>query len=139
MSTAAICTSYLEEILQGVHAADNTYKIALYTSASSLNHTTTVYTATDEVSGAGYTAGGQDLENFDTGSSGKFAWIDFSDVIWDPSTITARYALIYNSSVGNKAVCVLDFLTNKSSTAGPFEIQFPAPAASTALLRITGP
>ena len=139
MSAAAICTSYIAEILQGLHLAANTYKIALYTSSASLDNTTTAYSATNEVSGAGYTAGGATLASFATGSSGKTGWLDFADATWASATITARYALIYNSSVSNKAVCVLDFGADKTSTAGTFAITFPTADASNALLRITGP
>ena len=141
MSAAAICTSYIAEILQGIHLAADTYKIALFTSSASLDNTTTAYSATNEVGNSGtYAAGGATLSGFAVSSSGKTAWLDFtSDPSWTSATITARYALIYNSSRSNKAVCVLDFGADKTSTAGTFLITFPTADASNALLRLTGP
>lgn len=140
MSAAAICTSYIAEILQGIHLAADTYKIALYTSSASLDNTTTAYSATNEVGNSGtYSAGGATLGTFAVSSSGKTGWLDFADVSWTSATITARYALIYNSSRSNKAVCVLDFGADKTSTAGTFAITFPTADATNALLRITGP
>ena len=135
--TQAMATSFKQEILAGTHTSGNTYKIALYNSASAtLGASTTAYTATGEVSGAGYTAGGATLTGFATGSSGTTAWVDFtSDPSWANSTITADCALIYNSSVSNKAVAVFTF-TSTSSTNGTFTITLPTPDASNALLRL---
>lgn len=135
--TQALCTSFKQEILQGIHEAADTYKIALYTSAATLDASTTAYSATDEVAGAGYSAGGLTLTGFTTGSSGTTAWIDFTtDAEWTTATITARGALIYNSSQSNKAVCVLDFGSDKTSTAGTFTVAFPTADASNALIRL---
>ena len=135
--TAAVCNSYKQEILQGTHTSADTYKIALYTSAATLDATTTAYAATNEVSGTGYTAGGATLSGFTVSGSGSTAWLDFTtDPTWAAATITARGALIYNSSKANKAVCVLDFGSDVSSTAATFTVTFPAPAASTALVRV---
>ena len=135
--SAAVTNSYKQEILQGVHAAADVYKIALYTSAAALDATTTAYTATGEVSGTGYTAGGQNLQGFTVGGSGGTAWLDFTtDPSWANATITARGALIYNSSKGNKAVAVLDFGADISSTNGTFQVTLPAAAAATALVRV---
>lgn len=135
---SALCTSYKQELLQGIHLAANTYKIALYTNAAALDAATTAYSATNEVAGAGYSAGGATLSGFTTGSSGTTAWIDWTtDPSWATATITARYALIYNSSVSNKAVCVLDFGSDKSSTADTFLITFPVADASNAIIRLT--
>ena len=136
--TAAICTSFKQEVLGGEHLAANTYKIALYTSAATLDATTTAYSATNEVAnGNGYTTGGATLSGFTRGNSGTTAWIDFtSDPAWTTSTITARGALIYNSSVSNKAVCVLDFGADKTSTNGTFTVVFPTADASNALIRL---
>src|SRR5437667_10664206 len=139
MSSEAICVSWLEEIQQGIHQPGDTYKIALYTSAASIDHETEEYSSTNEASGAGYVAGGKILTGFATGRSGKTAWTDFADASWPNSTITARYALIYNATRGNRAVKTLDFLVTKMSSNGPFDVEFPTPAASTALLRLTGP
>ena len=136
--TAAFCNSYKQEIMQGTHSSADTYKIALYTSAATLDATTTAYSATNEVSGTGYTAGGQPLSGFTVGGSGSTAWLDFTtDPSWPSATITARGALIYNSSKSNKAVAVLDFGSDVSSTASAFSVTFPAPAAGTALVRIS--
>lgn len=136
--TAALCTSYKQEVLAGTHLSSNTYKIALFTSAATLSAATTAYAATNEVAnGNGYTTGGATLSGFTTGSSGTTAWIDFStDPTWTTATITARGALIYNSSVSNKAVCVLDFGADITSTAGTFTVTFPAADASNALIRL---
>lgn len=134
--SAAICTSYKQEVMQGVHEAADTYKIALYTSAASLGASTTAYTATNEVSGTGYTAGGATLSGFSVTVDGTTAVLDFTDPTWANSTITARGALIYNSTQSNKAVAVLDFGADISSTNDTFTITFPAAAAATGLVRI---
>lgn len=134
--TAALCTSYKLQILSGVHLSTDTYKIALYTSSASLDASTTVYSATNEVVGAGYTAGGVNLSGFATSSSGTTAWIDFADPSWASSTITARGALIYNSTQGDKAVCVLNFTTDQTSTNGTFTYVMPTADATNAIIRI---
>lgn len=126
----------------------DTFKIALYTSSATLDSTTTAYTTSNEVTGTGYTAGGQTLTistaPTSTGGSGTTAWLDFDNATWTTATITAYGALIYNSSqtinVGGsnvgRAVAVLSFGGDKTSTAGDFTVQFPAPAYNTAILRI---
>jgi hypothetical protein len=135
--TAAICNSFKQEILQGVHEAADTYKIALYTSAATLNKDTTAYSATNEASGAGYTAGGADLAGFSVTIDGDTAILDWTtNPSWADATITARGALIYNSTQGNKAVAVLDFGGDITSTSAPFTVTLPAPAAATGLIRI---
>lgn len=134
--TQAICLSYLAEILQGIHLAADTYKIALYTSSSTLDGTATAYTATNEVTGTGYTAGGATLAGFAVNSGSGKAWLDFTDPSWPSSTITARGALIYNSSRSNKAVMVIDFGSNITSTSGTFTVTLPTADATNALLRI---
>lgn len=136
--TAAICNSYKEEILQGVHDSGDTYKIALYTSSAALSKATTAYTASGEVaSGGGYTTGGQTLVGFDVTLDGDTAILDFTtDPTWPAATITARGALIYNSSKTNKAVAVLDFGSDIVSTDGTFTVTFPAAAAATGLICI---
>ena len=102
--TQAIPTSFKAEILQGIHDSADTYKIALYTSASTLGASTTAYTATNEISGVGYTSGGQTLSGFSVTTSGTTAILDFTtDPSWENATITARGALIYNASKANKA------------------------------------
>lgn len=133
--TTAICNSYKKELLDGVHNAADTYKIALFTNAATLDKTTTAYSTTNEVVGTGYTAGGATLSGYASGLSGDTAYIDFSDPSWANATITARGALIYNSSQGNKAVAVFDFGGDITSTAGTFSITLPAPGA-TAVVRV---
>lgn len=130
--TAAICTSYKGEALQGTHTSANTYKIALYTSAATLDKTTTVYSATNEVSGTGYSAGGATLAGFSVTTLGQWAILTFNDPSWASSTITARGALIYNSSQTNKAVGVLDFGADKSSSNGTFTVDLGNSTTSSA-------
>lgn len=145
----AMTTSFKVEILDGVHnfgtgvvrasTSADIFKIALFTSSATLGASTTAYSTTDEVSSSGtnYVAGGKTLviSQVPT-SSGTTAYLDFSDVTWDSATITANGALIYNSTQSNKAVAVLAFGGDKTSTAGDFTIQFPTPDASNAILRI---
>lgn len=136
--TQAMCTSFKVDLLDGEHdfGAD-TFKIALYTSSASLDSTTTAYSATNETSGTGYTAGGNTLTvSVTPTSSSTTAYISFSNTTWSTASITARGALIYNSTNANKAVAVLDFGSDKTSTAGDFTIQFPAADASNAIIRI---
>ena len=134
--TQAIPTSFKAEILQGIHDSADTYKIALYTSASTLGASTTAYTATNEISGTGYTAGGQTLSGFSVTTSGTTAILDFTtDPSWENATITARGALIYNASKANKAVMVLDFGSDKSNSEGTFTIRLPLPDATNGLIR----
>lgn len=135
--TAAICNTYKQEILAGVHLSSDTYKIALYTSAATLSKATTAYSATNEASGTGYTAGGATLAGFANGLDTDTAYLDFTDPTWPTATITARGALIYNASKSNKAVCVLDFGADITSTNGTFTVTLPVPAAATATVRIT--
>jgi len=135
--TQGMCSSFKEQLLKGEHDFDvDTFKIALYTSSASLDSSTTVYTASGEVSGVGYTSGGNVLTGTTVSLSGTTAFVDFSDTVWSASTITARGALIYNFSKSNKAVAVLDFGADKTSTTGNFTIQFPANDAANALVRL---
>lgn len=138
--TQAICNSFKKELMEGVHnfknAGGDAIKLALYTSAATLDKTTTAYSATNEVVGAGYSAGGNTLVNVDPVLSSDTALIDFNDSAWAASTITARGALMYNSTDANKSVLVLDFGADKSSSSGAFTIVFPTPDASNAILRI---
>jgi len=137
----AMCTSFKTELLTGTHnftaSTGDSFKIALFTSSANLGATTTVYSTSNEVTGAGYTAGGNTLTNITPTASGTTALTDFNDTSWSTSTITARGALIYNSSKSNRAVCVLDFGSDKVTTAGTFTIVFPAASASTAIIRIS--
>jgi hypothetical protein len=101
-----------------------------------LDSSTTTYTASNEVSGTGYTAGGNTLTNVSPVVSGTTAYTDFNDSTWTTATITARGAMIYNSTNGNRTAVILDFGSDKASSAGDFTIIFPAPAAATAIIRI---
>ena len=152
--TTAMCTSFKSELLQGIHnfhngsgggtttttGTSNTFKIALYTSSATLAASTTAYATTNEVSGTGYTAGGNTLTNVDPTTSGTTTLTDFADTTWSSASITARGALIYNSSTtagsADRAVCALDFGADKTSTSGDFVIQFPTADASNAIIRI---
>ena len=140
--TQAMCTSFKVELLQGVHnfttSTGDVFKLALYTSSATLGASTTAYSATNEVANSGtYSAGGGTLTNITPTASGTTALTDFDDLSFTSATITARGALIYNSSDSNKAVAVLDFGGDKISTAGTFTIQFPAATSSDAIIRIS--
>jgi hypothetical protein len=114
-----------------------TFKIALYTSSATLNATTTAYSATNEVSGTGYSAGGNTLTiSTNPTTSGTTAFLDFADTTWSTATVTARGALIYKSGGGDPAVAVLDFGGDKTSTSGDFQIQFPTADSTNAIIRI---
>lgn len=137
----AMPTSFKQEILQAVHNFSNpggdTFKIALYTSSATLGASTTAYTTSNEVAnGNGYTTGGNTLTSVTPTTSGTTAFTDFADTTWTNATITANGALIYNSTQSNKAVAVLAFGGDKTSTAGDFTIVFPTADASNAIIRI---
>ena len=123
--TQAITTSYKAEVLQGIHDAADTYKMALYTNAT-LGAATTAYTTTNEVVGIGYTAGGATLSGFNVATSGTTAILDFNDPFWENATITARGALVYNASKSNKAVAIYDFGSDIASTNGDFTVSINA-------------
>jgi len=140
-----MCTSFKQELLQGKHDFTNstghTFKLALYDNSASFTAATTDYTATNEVSGTGYTAGGGTLTNVTPTTSGTTAFTDFADLTFSTATITARGALLYNTTTGGgssttESVIVLDFGSDKASTAGDFTIQFPTADASNAIIRI---
>jgi len=141
--TQAMCTSFKQALLDGeMDFSSNTaqtFKIALYTSSASLAAATTAYTTSNEVSGSGYSAGGNTLTistNPTNGGSGTTVFLSFSNTTWSSSTITARGALIYKSGGGNPSVAVLDFGADKSSSNGDFQIQFPTANATSAIIRI---
>lgn len=139
--TQAMCTSFKQELFTATHnfalSGGHTFKIALYTSTATLDATTTVYSATNEVASTGYTAGGFTLTNVDPSVSGTTAMATFSvNPTWAGVTFTTSQALIYNDSQGDKAVAVLDFGGNQTVTAGTFTINLPSVTASTALLRL---
>jgi hypothetical protein len=136
--TQSMCSSFKQQILLGEHdLATDVLKIALYSSAANLSSATTVYSTNGEVVGTGYASGGEVLTGVTVSLSGAVAYVDFNNVVWSPVQITARGALIYNSSKSNKTIAVLDFGADKtSSPAGLFEIQMPANQPSSALIRI---
>lgn len=134
----AMCTSFKAELFGGVHDLDtDVIKIALYASTANLDASTTVYSTASEVPNSGtYVAGGATLTGVVISSSGTTAFVDFADVSWTSATITARGALIYNSSKADRAIAVLDFGSDRISTSGTFTVQFPAPTATDAILRL---
>lgn len=135
--TQSLCTSFKQELLEAVHDFPNdTFKIALYTSAAALDAATTAYTTSNEASGTGYTAGGNTLSVTGPTTSGTTAYVDFADTTWSSATLTARGALIYNSSKANRAVAVIDFGEDKSVAAGDFTVQFPTYDLNNAIVRI---
>lgn len=137
-----MCTSFKQELMTGTHnfttSTGNTFKLALYTNSASFDASTTAYTATNEVGNSGsYAAGGGTLTNVTPTTSGTTALTDFADITFTSATITARGALIYNDTAsGDPSVVVLDFGSDKSSTAGDFQIVFPTADASNAIIRI---
>ena len=136
-----MCTSFKSELMTATHdfttSTGNTFKLALYDNSASFTAATTAYTATNEVSGTGYSAGGGTLTNVTPTTSGTTAFTDFADLTFSSATITARGALIYNdTAAGDPSVVVLDFGSDKSSTAGDFTIVFPTADASNAIIRI---
>lgn len=145
--TQTATTSFKVELMQAVHnfgpTSADTFKIALYTSSASIGASTTAYTASGEVSGTGYTAGGVTLTISTTPTSGNnasgvpTAFVSFAPVSWASATFTARGALVYNSTDSNRSVAVLDFGTDKTVNNDTFQIIFPAAAADSAVVRIS--
>ena len=141
-----MCTSFKQELLTGSHNFTNSsgdaFKLALYDNNASFTAATTDYTATNEVGNSGsYAAGGGALTNVTPTTSGTTAFTDFADLTFTSATITARGALIYNTTTGagtgtTDSIVVLDFGSDKSSTAGDFQIVFPTADATNALIRI---
>ena len=128
------CTSFKREQYLAIHDfSTDVLKIALYTSNATIGADTTVYTTTEEISGAGYTAGGNVLTDVTVNESGTIAYVDFGDASW-AGALTARGALIYNSSKSNKAILVLDFGADKTSVT-TFLVQMPVNDSTNALLR----
>jgi hypothetical protein len=139
--TQAVCNSFKTELLGAVHDFDSgnaqVFKLALYTSAANLSAGTTAYTVTGEVANTGqYVATGSALQSKQVSLDTATAIVTFADLSFTGVTLTARGAVIYNSSVSNAAVCVLDFGADKTATSGTFTIQFPAFTAAAAILRI---
>lgn len=141
ITTNAICNSFKKELLEGKHnftaSTGDKFKLALYTSSATLGKSTTAFTSTNQVTASGsYVSGGGALVNAGTSLASNTAIVDFNNLSFTSATITARGALIYNTSNSNTAVCVLNFSTDKSSTSGTFTIQFPAFTTSAAIIRI---
>jgi len=147
--TQAIANAFKQQLLEGdanfKSSGGDVFKLALYTSSATLNSTTTAYASTNEVANTGtYAAGGDPLTgqstNIGTGTGKGVAFVDFADLSFTGVTLTARGALIYNTSsaVTNAAVAVLDFGADKTATSGTFTVQFPAATTSAAILRISG-
>ena len=137
--TSAICTSFKQELLVGTHNftnGGNTFNLALYTSSATLGASSTAYVTTGESSGTNYSARGAALTNVTPVTSGTTAICDFSDLTFGTATVTARGALIFNTSASDKAVCALDFGGDKTSTAGNFTVVFPSPTATGAIIRL---
>ena len=144
----AMCTSFKQELMLGTHnfaTNGNAFKLALYaeggggksSTTATLGAATTAYTTTGEIANSGsYTAGGGTLTKVAPSTSGTTAFTDFADISFTTATITAMGALIYNDTNSDKAVCVLDFTSNKTSTSGTFTVQFPTADASNAIIRI---
>jgi hypothetical protein len=140
-------TSFKVELLQGIHnfgpSSPDTFKVALYTANANLGYATTVYTTSNEVVGTGYTAGGNTLTISTSPTSGNnnagipTAYISFANSSWAGATFTARAALIYNVTEGNKSVAVLDFGSDKTVNNDTFQIIFPAADANSAIVRIS--
>jgi len=145
-----LATSFKVEILDGIHnfgvgvirasTAADTFKIALYSTLATLDSTTTVYTTLNEVTGTGYTAGGNTLviSQVPTSTSTETtAWLNFDNSSWTTASFSADGALIYNSTQGNKAVAVLNFGGTKTATAQTFTVTFPASTSDAAIIRIS--
>ncbi len=129
--------SFRQEMLQGVHnLLTDTLKMALYTSSSDINENTTVYTTTAEVTGGGYSAGGQVMSGAAINNSNSVVYVTFNNVVWTPASFTAAGALIYNVSKGNKSIAVLSFGADKTGS-GTFTVQMPPNTSNSALLRFT--
>jgi hypothetical protein len=140
--TQAMADSFKVQLLNGQHNfSSNTFKIALYTSSATISNATTAYTTTNEVTGTGYTAGGNTLTvSVTPTNTGNIAYISFANSSWTAATISAAGALIYNNSLtganANATVCTLSFGGTVTSTAGTFSVLFPTAAAGTAILQI---
>jgi len=136
-----MCTSFKVELLKGVHnftnSTGNTFNVAMYDNSASFTAATTAYTASNEVTGTGYTAKGNTLVNVTPSSSSTTAFTDFGDSTWGSSTITARGAMIFNDTAsGDPSVVILDFGSDKSSSSGDFTIVFPTADTTSAIIRI---
>ena len=138
MITAGLTDSFKEQLLLGVHDfATDTFFIALYTSSAVLNPATTVYSTSNEVTGAGYVAGGQELQNITVSLGMGIGYVSFDNPSWAGASFATRGALIYNSTKANKSVGVLNFGIDQTMNGQSFTIQLPTDDPETALIRIT--
>lgn len=141
--TQAICNTFKQQLFQAQHNFDavggDTFYLALYTSAATIDASTTVYTTSNEVSSVGtnYPAGGGALTSLGVSLSSATAFLDFNDVTFPNVTLTARGCMIYNSTNADKAVAVFDFGSDKTATDGDFTVIFPTATAATAVIRLT--
>lgn len=128
-------TSFKKELYQGIHdLLTDEIRVALYTAFADLNADTTLYSTTNEITGTGYSPGGEILLNATVQASGTTAYVSFSNVTWNPASFTTRCALIYNVTKGNKSIAVLDFGSDKTAT-NTFTITMPANTPTAALIR----
>jgi len=138
--TSAICSSFKQEVLVGTHnftaTSGNSFKLALYTSSATLGAATTAFTTTGQASGTNYTSGGNALTSVTPALSGTTAVCDFADLTFGTATVTARGCMIYNDTQSDKAVAIIDFGGDKTSTAGNFTVVFPSPTATGAIIRL---
>jgi hypothetical protein len=135
--TQAFCLQYKRELWRGIHAADDDYRLALYTAEANLDKNTKAYDPAGEVpEGGGYVAGGQSLAGFETTLDGDTSVLSFTTPVWPASSITARGALVYNASKGNRALAVFDFGKDYTSTNGDFRPNVPGASTNSGLLRI---
>jgi hypothetical protein len=134
-----LTTSFKVDILNGKqNVASDTLKMALYTAYATLDQDTTAYSPTNEISGTGYTVGGQALSNVTINSGSNTVYVSFSNVVWNPAQFTTRGALIYNSTKSNASIAVLDFGSDKIQTGNnTFSVILPPDTESSALIRIT--
>ena len=135
--TTAMCTSFKKELFEATHDfTSDTFKIALFTSSATLDASTTAYSATNEISGSGYGAGGIALTVVAPAIDGTSAIVDFNDPSWTSASFTANGALVYNSSKSNKAVAAFAFGSDQTVSSGTFTITIPSAASGTAVVRI---
>jgi len=138
--TSAICSSFKQEVLVGTHnftaTSGNSFKLALYTSSATLGAATTAFTTTGQASGTNYTSGGNALTSVTPVLSGTTAVCDFADLTFGTATVTARGCMIFNDTQSDKAVAIIDFGGDKTSTAGNFTVVFPSPTATGAIIRL---
>jgi hypothetical protein len=129
--------SFKDQILKGQHdLLTDTIKLALYTSAATLDENTTAYSTPNEVTGTGYSAGGKVLTGVTISTGNNVVYVSFNNAVWNPASFTAAGGLIYNASKSNKSIAVLSFGADKTAT-NTFTVQMPTNSSSSALLRFT--